>query len=107
MARACLICGSQVLVSQHEASGAALLGGVAVLTAKGVERAQGRHFPSDASTRSVDGPVAHLASCLDGLSAVSLGWETIGAFREDLLRHHFLGHRYLCLRCGARQNRRR
>lgn len=102
--RHCLICGSQVLISREEAGGVVLVLGIFAGLARGIRRAARTQSRETSSAKSESG-LPELEVCLAGVNEVSTSNESVASFRDDVIRHHFVGQRYLCLRCGARQNR--
>lgn len=104
MKRACLFCGSQTLLHRDEAAGlVGLVGSLDALACSIRQAAVGHHSLSRQCGRT------RMMSCpptaLRGLTAIAEQWGRVDAFYRDVERHHFMGERYLCLRCGARQSR--
>lgn len=72
--------------------------------ARGIRRAARNQSKETCSARS-DAGLPELGVCLAGVNEVSASKESVASFRYDVIRHHFMGQQYLCLRCGSRQNR--
>lgn len=102
--RHCLICGSRVLISQEEAGGVVVVLGVFAGLARGIRQTARTQSRETSSAKSEAG-LPELEVCLAGVNEVSASKDSVASFRDDVIRHHFVGQQYLCLRCGARQNR--
>lgn len=102
--RHCLICDSRVLISREEAGGIVLVVGVVASLVRGIRRAN-RTPSKKASSAESEVEPSESAMCLGGMKEVSVSDEGVKSFRDDAIRHYFMGQHYLCLRCGARQNR--
>lgn len=104
--RHCLICGSRMLLSRGEAGGIVVVVGVVSSLVRGIRRTN-RAPSRRASSAESEIDLPELAMCLGGMKEVSVSSESVASFRDEAIRHHFTGQHYLCLRCGARQNRAR
>jgi hypothetical protein len=86
MNRQCLICDSSAVLTRDAAKGLTLLVGLFNGAIKGARR---HHEGS-----------GH-AALLSGLAAVAPAYLEARKAGEDVVRFHFAGFDYLCLRCGA------
>lgn len=92
----CLICNSSAVLTRDAASAIACVLGMAESVIKGAQRVAISASSADAQ------PLAQALNMITGgISAISSDWEGINTWIQDMQRYQFMGHRCLCLRCGA------
>lgn len=92
----CLICSSSVVLTRDAASAIARMLGITKSFIKGAHRVAVR-----ASSAGTPPLALGVDMLIGGASAITSDWEGIDTWIQDMQRYQFMGHTYLCLRCGA------
>lgn len=96
----CLICNSSVVLSKDAAKAVARLIGTLGGFLNGIQHSAGSR-PAVATAKSTDLERA-FDLMIDGVSGAAANWADTQDFIRDVRKHQFMEYDCLCLRCGAK-----